>query len=199
MSLFDIKAGKNAFDDPSGEYGLSETAFHFIGGLIKNMRSIAAITNPTVNSYKRLVPGYEAPVYIAWSPRNRSPLIRIPAARGSSTRTELRCPDPSSNPYLVLAACLAAGLDGVKNKIKPPKSVDQNIFKMSADERKKLGIGDLPINLDEAIREFEASLFMKETFGDHVFSRYIEAKRKEWNSYKSTVHQWELENYLSLH
>ena len=199
MSLFDIKAGKNAFDDPSGEYGLSETAFHFIGGLIKNMRSIAAVTNPTVNSYKRLVPGYEAPVYIAWSPRNRSPLIRIPAARGSSTRTELRCPDPSSNPYLVLAACLAAGLDGVKNKVKPPKAVDQNIFKMPADERKRLGVGDLPINLEEAIKEFEASAYMKETLGDHVFSRYIEAKRKEWNSYKATVHQWELENYLSLH
>ncbi|MDR2860433.1 MAG: type I glutamate--ammonia ligase [Elusimicrobiota bacterium] len=199
MSLFDIKAGKNAFDDAKGEHGLSETALYYIGGLIKNMRSIAAITNPTVNSYKRLVPGYEAPVYIAWSPRNRSPLIRIPAARGASTRTELRCPDPSSNPYLVLAACLAAGLDGIKNKIKPPKAVDQNLFKMSPEDRKKLGVGDLPADLNDALNEFEASAFMKETFGEHVFTRYIEAKRKEWNSYKATVHQWELDNYLSLH
>ncbi|MDR1952778.1 MAG: type I glutamate--ammonia ligase [Elusimicrobiota bacterium] len=199
MSLFDIKAGKNAFDDPKGEFGISETALNYIGGLIKNMRSIAAVTNPTVNSYKRLVPGYEAPVYIAWSPRNRSPLIRIPAARGASTRTELRCPDPSSNPYLALAACLAAGLDGIKNKIKPPKAVDRNLFKMSAAEKKELGIGDLPGTLLEAINEFKASSLMKETFGDHVFERYIETKEKEWNSYKATVHQWELDNYLSLY
>jgi glutamine synthetase len=199
MSLFETATGKNAFDDPKGELGLSEIAYYYIGGLIKNMRSIAAITNPIVNSYKRLVPGYEAPVYIAWSPRNRSPLIRIPAARGLSTRTELRCPDPSSNPYLVLAACLAAGLDGIANKIKPPKAVEQNLFKMTAEEKKKLGISDLPADLNEALNEFEASAFMKETFGDYVFSRYIESKRKEWNSYKAAVHQWELDTYLSLH
>jgi glutamine synthetase len=199
MSLFDIKAGKNAFDDPNGEYGISETAFHYIGGLIKNMRSIAAVTNPTVNSYKRLVPGYEAPVYIAWSPRNRSPLIRIPAARGSSTRTELRCPDPSANPYLALAACLSAGLEGIKNKIKPPKAVDQNLFKMSAEQKKALGIGDLPGTLNEALTEFQNSALMKATFGTHVFERYLEAKYKEWNSYKATVHQWELDQYLSLY
>ncbi|MDR2708386.1 MAG: type I glutamate--ammonia ligase [Elusimicrobiota bacterium] len=199
MSLFDAKAGKNAFDDPNGEYGLSQIAYHYLGGLIKNMRSIAAITNPTVNSYKRLVPGYEAPVYIAWSPQNRSPLIRIPAARGLSTRTELRCPDPSSNPYLVLAACLAAGLDGIKHKLNPPKPVDRNLFKMTAEERKKLGVGDLPADLNEALKEFKASPLMKETFSDHLFDRYIEAKQSEWDSYKAVVHKWEIDNYLPLH
>jgi len=197
MSLF--KDGKNAFYDDKNEIGLSPAAYSFIAGLIKNMRSISAITNPLVNSYKRLVPGYEAPVNIAWCCRNRSPLIRIPAARGASTRVELRCPDPSSNPYLVLASCLAAGLDGVKNKLVPPAAVEQNVFKMTKEEKAKAQIGDLPADLNEALSELEKSAFMKQTLGAHIFEKYIAAKREEWFSYISKVHQWELDEYLSIY
>jgi glutamine synthetase len=197
MSLF--KYGVNAFYDPKDPLGLSQEAYYFIGGIIKHMRSMAAITNPLVNSYKRLVPGYEAPVYIAWSCKNRSPLIRIPASRQKGTRVELRCPDPSSNPYLVLAACLAAGLDGIKNKIKPPKSVDQNLFKMSVEERKKAGVEDLPANLQEAINELQSSSFMKKTLGAHIFENYIEAKKEEIFSYITKVHQWEIDEYLATY
>jgi len=197
MSLF--KDCKNAFYDEKDALQLSQTAYNYIGGLITHMRSLVAVTNPLVNSYKRLVPGYEAPVYIAWSSRNRSPLIRIPAARGLSTRIELRCPDPASNPYLALALCLAAGLDGVKNKITPPDSVDQNLFKMGKDERLKVGVLDLPADLKEAISEFKNSVFVKNTLGDHIFENYIDAKNREWFNYISKVHQWELNEYLSLY
>ncbi|AKL97745.1 type I glutamate--ammonia ligase [Endomicrobium proavitum] len=197
MSLF--KDGKNAFYDEKDALQLSQTAYNYIGGLIKNMRSMAAVTNPLVNSYKRLVPGYEAPVNIAWSCHNRSPLIRIPAARGASTRVELRSPDPSSNPYLVLAACLAAGLDGVKNKIKPPKPVEQNVFKMTKEEKAKAGVGDLPSELNEALTELQNSALMKNTLGEHIFENYLEAKREEWFEYITKVHQWELDEYLSVY
>jgi glutamine synthetase len=151
QSLF--KDGKNAFYDPSTPDQLSETAKYYIGGLIKHARSFAAITNPTVNSYKRLVPGYEAPVYIAWSGRNRSPLIRIPAKRGNSTRVELRNPDPACNPYLAIAAALKAGLDGIKNKILPPPPTDQNIYHMTEAERQALNIESLPGSLAQAMEE----------------------------------------------
>ncbi|MDR0822667.1 MAG: type I glutamate--ammonia ligase [Endomicrobium sp.] len=194
MSLFTSKG--NAFYDEKGELQLSETAYNYIGGLINHVRSITAVTNPTVNSYKRLVPGYEAPVYIGWSAKNRSILIRIPAARGNSTRLELRCPDPTANPYLSLALCLAAGLDGIKNKTKPPKSADFNLFTMSPADRAKHGIKGLPTDLNDALNEFKKSELVKKTLGEHIFSHYIEAKDAEWFDYITKVSQWELDNYL---
>jgi glutamine synthetase len=195
MSLF--KSGKNAFYDEDDGIQLSKDAYWFIGGLMKNMRSIAAVTNPLVNSYKRLVPGYEAPVYIAWSARNRSPLIRIPAARGSSTRVELRCPDPSCNPYLALAGILMAGLEGIEYKIQPPPSTDKNIFLMTEEERIAEGIGSLPGSLKEALDEMAESKLAEETLGSHIFEKYIEAKNEEWNEYRTKVSQWELDAYLT--
>jgi glutamine synthetase len=194
-SLF--KNGNNAFYDEKDPLQLSQEAYWFIGGLMKNMRSIAAITNPIINSYKRLVPGYEAPVYIAWSARNRSPLIRIPAARGSATRVELRCPDPSCNPYLALAAILNAGLDGIQYKIQPPASTDKNIFEMDDEQRAKEGIESLPGNLLEAIQEMKKSALVKEVLGGHIFEKYIKAKMEEWDGYRTKVSQWEVEQYLT--
>ncbi|AZT89708.1 type I glutamate--ammonia ligase [Caldicellulosiruptor changbaiensis] len=197
MSLARVSDGKNAFLDPNDKLQLSKEAYYFIGGLMKHAREFALVTNPLVNSYKRLVPGYEAPVYIAWSPRNRSPLIRVPAKRGQATRVELRCPDPSANPYLAFAAVLAAGLDGIKNKIEPPEPIEENIFIMSDEERAKRGIGSLPGSLEEAIKEFENSQLMRETLGDHIFEKYLEAKKLEWDDYRTKVHQWEIDSYLT--
>jgi len=194
-SLF--KNGKNAFYDENDPLQLSKEAYWFIGGLMKNIRSIAAITNPIVNSYKRLVPGYEAPVYIAWSARNRSPLIRIPAARGEATRLELRCPDPTCNPYLALAAVLAAGLDGIENKIQPPPSIDKNIFEMTEEQRLKEGIASLPGSLEEAINEMKNSELARQVLGNHIFEKYIEAKNKEWNEYRTRISKWEIDQYLT--
>lgn len=194
MSL--SKDGKNIFDDKEGEIGLSKDAYYFIAGLMTHMEEMVCITNPIVNSYKRLVPGYEAPVYIAWSAINRSPLIRIPASRGESTRIELRCPDPSANPYLALAVCLAAGLDGIKNKLTPPKAVNKNIFEMTVDERDERQIKNLPSNLKEAIDAFEKSEFIKNVLGEHTTKKYIEAKRAEWGQYSVQISQWELNQYL---
>lgn len=194
MSL--SKDGKNIFDDANGKLGLSDDAYHFIAGIMKHMKGMTAITNPIVNSYKRLVPGYEAPVYIAWSATNRSPLIRIPASRGAGTRIELRCPDPAANPYLTLAVCLAAGLDGIKNKLTPPDSVDQNIFEMSSLEKNEKGIDSLPGSLDEAIKALEEDEFILGVLGEHVASKYIEAKKAEWDNYRTKVTEWEIEEYL---
>jgi len=195
MSLF--KDGKNVFADDSDRLGLSKTAYSFIAGVLNHINSMTAITNPLVNSYKRLVPGYEAPVYVAWSAQNRSPLVRIPSARGSSTRVELRNPDPSCNPYLTLAVCLAAGLDGIKNNLIPPTSVEANIYEMTNQEREDNNIGSLPATLEEAICAMKESKFMRETLGNHVFERYIEAKEIEWDDYRTKVHQWEIDNYLT--
>lgn len=197
QSLF--KAGKNAFYDPEGNMQLSEVAYHYIAGLLKHARSFTAITNPTINSYKRLVAGYEAPCYIAWSGRNRSPLIRIPAKRGSSTRVELRSPDPSSNPYLALAVQLKAGLDGIKNQLTPPASVDLNIYEMSAETRKIQGIQSLPENLLEAIHELSRDEIIREALGPHIFNRFIEAKKNEWYRYNVAVHPWEIDEYLQMY
>jgi glutamine synthetase len=188
--------GKNIFFDEKDPLQLSKEAYWFIGGLMKNMPSMTALTNPLVNSYKRLVPGYEAPVYIAWSARNRSPLIRVPAARGSATRLELRCPDPSCNPYLVLAAILEAGLDGIENKIEPPAPCNKNIFEMSDEERSAAGISALPGSLDDAIEVMSKSSFMKNVLGEHIFNKYIEAKREECNEYRTRISKWELDSYL---
>lgn len=190
--------GENAFWDPSGPHQLSEIALFYIGGLLANARAFTAITNPTVNSYKRLVPGYEAPVYIAWSERNRSPLVRVPAARGDSTRVELRSPDPSCNPYLALAVTLAAGLDGIRRRIEPPPPVNKNIYEMSPAERARFGIASLPASLEEAVDELTSSELIREALGDHIFNRFAEAKRIEWNVYRAQVHQWEIDHYLAI-
>ncbi|MDR1564349.1 MAG: type I glutamate--ammonia ligase [Oscillospiraceae bacterium] len=196
MSLSTLD-GNNAFYDPSDSLGLSEVAYQFIAGLLKNIKGMAVITNPLVNSYKRLVPGYEAPCYISWSAANRSSLIRIPASRGQGTRIELRCPDPACNPYLELAACLAAGLDGIKNKLTPPAGVDmKNIFHMSPEERAADGIESLPGSLEEAIAAFEKNDVIKGALGEHVTEKYIESKKAEWDSYRISISQWEIDNYL---
>ncbi|HOO29145.1 MAG TPA: type I glutamate--ammonia ligase, partial [Lachnospiraceae bacterium] len=190
------KDGKNIFFDPEDQLQLSKEAYYFIGGIIKHMKGMTAVTNPIINSYKRLVAGYEAPVYIAWSATNRSPLIRIPASRGAGTRIELRCPDPSCNPYLVLALCLAAGMDGIKNQNMPPKSVDLNIFEMTEEERAFYNIEALPVNLYDAVCEMEKDPFIKDVLGEHIFDKYVEAKKKEWDEYRTQVTQWELDEYL---
>ncbi len=195
MSLF--CGDKNAFCDESDEKnGLSETAYHFIAGIIKHIKPMTLVLNPIVNSYKRLVPGYEAPVYIAWSAKNRSPLIRIPTARGLGTRIELRSPDPACNPYLEMAVCLLAGLDGIENKLMPAASVDSNVYDMTKDERRDEGIDSLPENLEDAIRQFKADSFMREALGEHVYTKYLAAKKEEWKSYRARVSQWELDQYL---
>lgn len=197
VSLF--RNGQNSFYEESGPLSMSREAFWFIGGLMKNIRALSAITNPIVNSYKRLVPGYEAPVYIAWSARNRSPLIRIPAARGMSTRLELRNPDPSCNPYLALAVILAAGLDGIENRIEPPASVDRNIYEMNESHRMEEGIECLPGSLREAIDEMKESKLVKEVLGNHIFEKYIEAKISEWDEYRTKVSAWEIDKYLTMY
>jgi glutamine synthetase len=190
------KDGRNIFDDPNDKLGISKEAYYFIAGIMKHVASMTAITNPLTNSYKRLVPNFEAPVYIAWSASNRSPLIRIPAGRGSAARVELRCPDPSANPYLTLAVCLAAGLDGIKNQMTPPESVDKNLFALSDEERKALGVKTLPENLCEAVASLENSDFIKNVLGEHLSKKYIEAKKMEWENYRTQVTQWEIDQYL---
>jgi len=196
QSLFNLD-GSNAFFDENGPLQLSETAYKYIAGLSKNAQGFAAITNPLVNSYKRLVPGYEAPVYVAWSASNRSALIRIPASRGLGTRTEVRCPDPTCNPYLAMAMMLVSGLDGVKNNLEAPDSVDQDIFSMTAAEKEAAGIDSLPGSLQEALEAFKANPISKEALGEHIVTKFIEGKEKEWDSYCTAVTDWELDNYLS--
>jgi len=196
QSLFTAD-GKNAFYDPNAKDGLSETALYYIGGILKHARGFAAITNPIVNSYKRLVPGYEAPVYTAWSLSNRSALVRIPARRGLGTRVELRNPDPACNPYLAIAATLKAGLDGIKNKIMPPEATVRNIYKMTAAERKECDIPSLPSNLKEALEELAKNEVIKSALGDHIFRLFMEVKEAEWDEYRTNVDQWELDKYLS--
>lgn len=194
MSL--ARDGKNIFGDIDGELGLSREAYYFIGGLMEHMQGMALLTNPLVNSYKRLVHGYEAPTHIAWSVANRSPLIRIPASRGEQTRVELRSPDPAANPYLALAVCLAAGLDGIERKIMPPDQIRENINEMSPQERMARGIKSLPSNLGDAIMAFEQDEYIKGVLGQHIAEKYAEAKRQEWSSYCEQVSQWEIDEYL---
>lgn len=194
MSLF--KDGRNIFFDPNGDKQLSKEAYAFIAGVLAHVKGMTAITNPLVNSYKRLVPGYEAPCYLAWSASNRSALIRIPAARGSATRVELRCPDPSCNPYLSLAVCLAAGLDGIEKGMTPSAEITDNIFAMDQETREKNGIDSLPGSLAAALDAMEADPLMKETLGDHVYTQYLKGKRKEWDDYRIQISQWELEHYM---
>ena len=167
-----------------------------MAGIMKHIEGITIFTNPLVNSYKRLVPDFEAPVYIAWSAQNRSPLIRVPSSRGRGTRIELRSPDPSANPYLALALCLEAGLEGIEKKMTPPKSIDKNIFEMSKRELTRSGVKKLPSNLFEAINKVEKDKFVANVLGSHIYDRYISAKRREWEEYSRRVSNWEIDAYL---
>ena len=194
MSL--SRHGKNVFFDKNDPMNLSKECYHFIGGLMKHTRGMTCISNPIVNSYKRLVPGYEAPVDIAWSVGNRSPLIRIPAARGAGTRIEFRSPDPASNPYLVMALCLAAGLDGIENELMPPEPIGKNMYQMTKTQLSSLHIDKIPTTLGEACQAFEEDKFLQDILGEHVSAKYLEAKEREWKEYCSMVSQWELDEYL---
>ena len=194
MSLF--RDGKNVFYDEADRYGLSETAYRFIAGVMRHAASLAAVTNPLVNSYKRLVPGYEAPLYIAWSARNRSPLIRIPDAKGQATRIELRNPDPTANPYLVFALVLEAGLEGIEQGLVPPEAVNQNIYNMTREERKAAAVTALPADLNAAIERMEEDPLVRNVLGSHIYEKYLAAKRTEWREYRMRVSQWELDEYL---
>ncbi len=198
QSLFKKGNKVNAFYDANGKYQLSKTALHYIAGLMTHARGYCAVTNPLVNSYKRLVPGYEAPVYIAWSEKNRSPLVRIPARRGVGTSAELRCPDPACNPYLALAVTLKAGLDGIRRKLDPGDPVNLNIYHLTEDERKHYGIRNLPANLSEALDELEADDVIKSALGEHIYDRFMTAKRIEWDEHRQQVHRRELDQYLGV-
>lgn len=195
LSLF--KDGENAFYDANGDLELSDNARHFIAGIIKHATAFTAVTNPTVNSYKRLVPGYEAPCYVAWSARNRSPLIRIPASRGISTRVEVRSVDPAANPYLAMAVLLKAGLDGIKNKLEAPKPIDRNIYVMNKEERVAAGIADLPATLYAALEELKSNEVIQSALGEHLLEHFIEAKEIEWDMFRTQVHPWERDQYLT--
>lgn len=194
ISLF--KDNQNVFADTNAQYGLSKEAMYTIGSLLSNVNAFTAITNPVVNSYKRLVPGYEAPVYLAWSLANRSALVRVPAKRGKATRVELRSPDPSCNPYLAFAVLLTAALEGIKNKTLPPKQIEDNIYDMSAKERKDAGIEALPGSLNEALYAMKKSELVKKALGEHIFNEFMNSKLKEWNDYRTDVSKWEVDRYL---
>jgi glutamine synthetase len=197
QSLFE--EDRNAFYDEDDPDQLSQVMRWYVGGLLKHARAFSAVTNPLVNSYKRLVPGYEAPVNVAWSHRNRSPMIRVPARRGPGTRVELRMPDPAANPYLALAVQLAAGLDGIRNRLDPPDPVDKNIFELTVRERRRYKVQALPRDLGEAVTEFTKSDLMRDVLGDHIFEHYVTAKEMEWQEYIAQVHDWEIERYLAAY
>ncbi|PFO05782.1 type I glutamate--ammonia ligase [Bacillus sp. AFS076308] len=199
MNLSLFKNGENAFYEPTGNLEMSDTARQFIAGILKHAPAFTAVTNPTVNSYKRLVPGYEAPCYVAWSARNRSPLIRIPASRGLSTRVEVRSVDPAANPYLAMAVLLKAGLDGIKNKLTPPAPVDRNIYVMSKEERIEEGIIDLPATLAQALDQLSQDEVIVAGLGEHIFEHFVEAKEIEWDMFRTVVHQWERDQYMSTY
>jgi len=199
QSLF--SGGRNAFHDPNGSHFLSETALHFIAGLLKHAPAITAVTSQWVNSYKRLVPGYEAPVYLSWAIKNRSDLIRVPVykpGKEEATRIEYRAADPACNPYLVFSVMLAAGLDGIRNKLEPPAPVEENVFEMSEEERKRRDIGTLPGSLEEAVRLMEESDLVREALGDHVFESFIKNKKIEWDNYRTRVTDYEIKRYLPI-
>ncbi|MFP4170294.1 MAG: type I glutamate--ammonia ligase [Methanomassiliicoccales archaeon] len=190
--------GTNAFDDPEGEFGLSDEAFKYIGGLLHHAKEVNAVINAYVNSYKRLVPGFEAPCYISWANMNRSALIRVPAGRGGRTRVELRNPDPAGNPYLQFAVMLAAGLDGLENDIYPPAPVERDIYKMDREERKRMGIDSLPENLGEALNRMCDSELVMDTLGEHIFRHYLHIKEMEWDEYRTQVSDWEIDTFLPI-
>lgn len=194
MSLF--KDGKNVFYDKDGEFHLSDTALYFLNGILEHARAITAIGNPTVNSYKRLIPGFEAPVYISWASKNRSPLVRIPDAEEINTRLEMRSADPTANPYLLLAACLTAGLNGIKEAKKPMAPITSNVFKMSEEERAKRGIKPLPSTLHNAVKAFKADPLIQEALGEHLTQSFIDSKNLEWSKYTQSVSDWERDRYM---
>jgi glutamine synthetase len=193
MSFFE--GSENAFFDPTDDLQLSNKAYQFIAGLIENVKSFTAVTNPLVNSYKRLVPGYEAPCYIAWSASNRSALIRIPAKKGMATRVELRCPDPSANPYLTFAVIASAGLDGIEQGLQVPFPINEDIFHMTEERRGELGIESLPGSLAAAVQLLKDGEIGRKTLGDHVYDEFVSLKKAEWDSYRTAVHSWEIGNY----
>lgn len=196
MSLSD-RLGRNLFVDEESDLGLSGMACCFMAGILYHMKPMAMLTNPLVNSYKRLIPGYDAPIYIAWSPAsNRSSLIRIPSPRGGDTRIELRCPDSAMNPYLALAACLRAGLDGIEKNMRLPAGVEGNMFAMEPEEMESRDVERIPETLGDAIEAFRGNAFMKEVLGDHIYTKYLEAKEKEWHDFKAQVTDWEVSEYL---
>jgi len=200
QSLF--AGDKNAFYEANDKYNLSETAKHFIAGQLKHARGFSAITNPLVNSYKRLVPGYEAPIYISWAQTNRSAMVRIPRytpGREKAVRCELRCPDPAANPYLSFAVMLAAGLDGLKNNLMPPEPVEENIFHLSDEEAAKRGVGNMPENLLMALRELEKDEVVRAALGEHIYNQFVQAKTAEWDNYKTHISKWEQDNYLEIY
>jgi len=199
QSLFGLKTGKNLFYDPKDKYRLSGLAYSFIAGQMEHAKGMSAILAPTVNSYKRLVPGYEAPVYMCWAQINRSALIRIPMyskGREQSVRCELRCPDPSCNPYLAFAVMLKAGLDGIKRKLAPPKPVEENVYDFDDRKLRKMNIGVLPHSLWEAIRELKKDRIVQDALGQRLCERYVEAKTSEWDGFRTAVTEWEIERYL---
>ncbi|KGR79656.1 type I glutamate--ammonia ligase [Ureibacillus manganicus] len=197
VSLF--RGNENAFFNPHTEIGLSETAMQFMAGVLHHVQGFTAITNPTVNSYKRLVPGYEAPCYVAWSAQNRSPLIRVPSARGASTRIEVRSVDPSANPYLAMAVILEAGLEGIRQGLVPPAPVNRNIYVMTEAERIANGIDNLPPSLDDALRLLEKDEVVKEALGSHIYENFKEAKEIEFEMFRSYVHPWERDQYMKMY
>ena len=191
-----LSGDENSFYDPDGPWQLSQTARAYIGGVLAHSMGLVAVTNPLVNSYKRLVPGFEAPTNIAWSEKNRSPLVRVPARRGMGTRCEVRMPDPSCNPYLALACMLAAGLDGIERDLDCGEPVNKNIFAMSEREKRRLKIKQLPADLSSALDKLEKDKVLAAALGDHIFNHYLAAKRQEWADYISHVHPWEQDRYL---
>jgi glutamine synthetase len=195
QSLF--RGDRNCFHDPASDMELSEVALHYIGGLLEHAKGMCAVTNPLVNSFKRLVPGFEAPTAIVWSEQNRSPLVRVPARRAQSTRVELRSPDPSCNPYLGFAVMIEAGLDGVRRKLDPGPPVNKNIFAMSHREKRRLKIDDMPADLREAVVAMKKDPLIREVLGDHIHGHFVEAKMAAWAEYSTRVHPWEVERYLA--
>ncbi|MEM2094924.1 MAG: glutamine synthetase, partial [Candidatus Bathyarchaeia archaeon] len=201
QSLFDANTGRNAFFDTKDQYKLSDLAYHFLGGQLKFIREICCVLSPTVNSYKRLVPGYEAPVYICWARRNRSALIRVPEyfpGNEKATRFELRCPDSSCNPYLAFTVMLRAGMEGIRNKIEPPEPVEEDVYEFDDKKLAKFYIKTLPASLGEAVEELRQSKLARSALGDYIFEKFVEAKNKEWDEYRLQVSEWELKKYLHI-
>lgn len=197
QSLF--REGKNAFFEAQAEFQLSVIARHYMAGLLKHARGYCAVTNPLINSYKRLVPGYEAPTNVVWSEQNRNPLIRVPARRGAGTRCELRVPDPACNPYLALGVMLKAGLDGIKNSLKPAPPVNKNVERMSLREKRRYKIDALPLDLNEALDLLEKDKVIQDALGKHIYHHFLQAKRQEWRHYIAQVHPWEVQTYLGAY
>jgi glutamine synthetase len=199
QSLF--KAGKNAFFEEKDKFHLSTIGKQYIAGILTHAPEITAICNQWINSYKRLVPGYEAPVYVSWARRNRSAMVRVPMykpGKANATRMEYRSPDPACNPYLAFAVMLAAGLKGIEGKYKLPAPVEEDIFEMNEEEREKAGIISLPGSLHEAVCELQKSKLVRETLGDHIFNKFIENKKRGWDAFRTHVSRFEIDNYLPV-